>query len=206
MTSVIKTMRDLAKIMTSKRDSPPPYEDAVHHPKYGNYPQEQQHGSPLPPPPSYSPSPGMCHGPPGYWGHEGVYPQAGMWSAPGFSPSGMPMTIPTLSAGVPPSNSGSEEMTQDFSKSHPAFYLYELPRVINTNYRFTIPNSAGDMEDLQRTQWESTSIRHAFIRKVRIFIIPSRHTQKMLLTSTASTDMLYGLNRTSWFCFYCRFT
>lgn len=178
------SLGDLAKIMTSKRDSPPPYEDALHHPKYGNYPQEQQqHG----PPPSYSPSPGMCHGPPGYWGHEGVYPQAGMWSAPGFSPSGMPVTIPTLSAGVPPSNSGSEEMTRDFSQSHPAFYLHQLPRVINTNYRFTIPNSAGDMEDLQSTQWESTSIRHAFIRKVRIFIIPPPQTQTVLLTSTAST-------------------
>ncbi|XP_071355083.1 protein lifeguard 3-like [Trachinotus anak] len=115
--------------MTSKMDSPPPYEDAVQHPKYGNYPHQPQHGSPLPPPPSYSPSPG----PPGYWGHEGVYPQAGMWPAPGFSPSGMPTTIPTLSAGVPPSNS-------------------------------------GDMEDLLRTQWESTSVRHAFIRKVYLIL------------------------------------
>lgn len=104
---------DLAKIMTSKTDSPPPYEDAVHHPKYGNYPRQPQHGSPLPPPPSYSPSPGMC--PPGYWGQEGVYPQTGMWAAPGFSPSGMPTSIPTLSAGVPASNSGSEEMIEDFS-------------------------------------------------------------------------------------------
>uniref|UniRef100_A0A3B4YA46 Transmembrane BAX inhibitor motif containing 1 n=1 Tax=Seriola lalandi dorsalis TaxID=1841481 RepID=A0A3B4YA46_SERLL len=108
--------------MTTKIDSPPPYEEAVHHP---------------------NPSPGMCPGPPGYWGREGVYPQAGMWSAPGFSPSGMPTTIPTLSAGVPPSNS--------------------------------------DMEDLLSTQWESTSIRHAFIRKVRIFIIyHATHTDMRL--------------------------
>ncbi|XP_023280657.1 protein lifeguard 3-like [Seriola lalandi dorsalis] len=119
--------------MTTKIDSPPPYEEAVHHPKYGNSPHQPQHGSSLPPPPSYSPSPGMCPGPPGYWGREGVYPQAGMWSAPGFSPSGMPTTIPTLSAGVPPSNS-------------------------------------GDMEDLLSTQWESTSIRHAFIRKVYLIL------------------------------------
>lgn len=96
--------------MTSKIDNPPPYEDALHHPKYGNYPHQTQHGSPFPPPPSYSPSPGMCPGSPGYWG-----PQAGMWAAPGFSPSGMPTTIPTLSAGVPASNPGSEEMIQDFS-------------------------------------------------------------------------------------------
>uniref|UniRef100_A0A3B4UER1 Transmembrane BAX inhibitor motif containing 1 n=1 Tax=Seriola dumerili TaxID=41447 RepID=A0A3B4UER1_SERDU len=129
--------------MTTKIDSPPPYEDAVHHPKYGNYPHQPQHGSPLPPPPSYSPSPGMCPGPPGYWGREGVYPQAGMWSAPGFSPSGLPTTIPTLSAGVPP-----------------------------TNYHFAIPNS-----------WESTSIRHAFIRKVRIFIIHHQQSCHLSLHS-----------------------
>uniref|UniRef100_A0A3P8SVK1 Transmembrane BAX inhibitor motif containing 1 n=1 Tax=Amphiprion percula TaxID=161767 RepID=A0A3P8SVK1_AMPPE len=55
--------------MTSKLDSPPPYEDAVHHPKSGNYPYQPQHDSHLPPPPSYS---------------------------PGFTPSGMPTTIPTL--------------------------------------------------------------------------------------------------------------
>uniref|UniRef100_A0A3Q3W042 Uncharacterized protein n=1 Tax=Mola mola TaxID=94237 RepID=A0A3Q3W042_MOLML len=45
--------------MTSKNDSPPPYEDALHQPKYGNYPLQPQHGCPLPPPPSY----------------KGVYPQ-----------------------------------------------------------------------------------------------------------------------------------
>lgn len=106
---------DLTKLMTSKIDSPPPYEDAVHHPKHVNDPSQSQHGSPLPPPPSYSPSPGMFPGPPGYFGREGVYPQAGMWAAPGFSPSGMPTTIPTLSAGLHASNSGSEEMTQGFS-------------------------------------------------------------------------------------------
>uniref|UniRef100_A0A665URA6 Transmembrane BAX inhibitor motif containing 1b n=1 Tax=Echeneis naucrates TaxID=173247 RepID=A0A665URA6_ECHNA len=89
--------------MTSKMDSPPPYEDAVHHPKNGNYPYQPQHGSSLPPPPSYSPSPGMC-------------------PAPGFSPSAMPITIPTLS---------------DFTSSR---------------------------------RWESTSIRHAFIRKVYLIL------------------------------------
>ncbi|XP_044074099.1 protein lifeguard 3 isoform X1 [Siniperca chuatsi] len=119
--------------MTSKIDNPPPYEEALHPPKYGNYPYQPQHGSPLPPPPSYSPSPGMCPGPPGYWGQEGVYPQAGMWAAPGFSPSGVPTTIPTLSAGVPASN-------------------------------------PGVMEDFLTTQWESTSVRHAFIRKVYLIL------------------------------------
>ncbi|XP_059199027.1 protein lifeguard 3-like [Centropristis striata] len=119
--------------MTSKTDNPPPYEDALHQPKYGNYPLQPQHGSPLPPPPSYSPSPGMCPGPPGYWGQEGVYPQAGMWAAPGFSPAGIPNTIPTLSAGVPAANQ-------------------------------------GDMEDFLSTQWESTAIRHAFIKKVYLIL------------------------------------
>ncbi|TKS67441.1 Protein lifeguard 3 [Collichthys lucidus] len=112
--------------MTSKTDdNPPPYEDALHHPKYVNDPRSPQHGSSLPPPPSYSPSPG----PPGYWAQESVYPPAGMWAAPGHSPSGMPMTIPTLSGGLPASNT-------------------------------------GDMDDFLSSQWESTSIRHAFIRKV----------------------------------------
>lgn len=99
--------------MTSKIDNPPPYEEALHHPKYGNYPHQPQHGSTLPPPPSYTPSPGMCPGPPGYWGQEGVYPRAGMWAAPGFSPTGLPTTIPTLSAGVPATNPGSEETYRD---------------------------------------------------------------------------------------------
>ncbi|XP_008275410.1 protein lifeguard 3 [Stegastes partitus] len=111
--------------MTSKNDSPPPYEDTVHHPKSGNYPYQPQHGSHLPPPP-YSPSPGMCLGPPGY-------PQASMYEGRGFSPSGMPTTIPTLSAGVPASN-------------------------------------PGDMEDFISAQWESTSIRHSFIRKVYLIL------------------------------------
>jgi len=101
------------KIMTSKTDNPPPYDDALHHPKYGNYPHQPQRGSPLPPLPSYSPSPGMYPGPPGYWGQEGVNPPAGMRAASGYSASGMATTIPTLSAGVPQSNQGSEEMTQD---------------------------------------------------------------------------------------------
>ncbi|CAK6966333.1 protein lifeguard 3-like [Scomber scombrus] len=114
--------------MTSKIDDPPPYEEALHHPKHGNYPQQTQHGSAFPPPPSYSPSPGMCPGPPGYWG-----PQPAMWAAPGFSPSGMPTTIPTLSAGVPTSN-------------------------------------PGEMEDFLSAQWESTAIRHAFIRKVYLIL------------------------------------
>ncbi|KAK5861346.1 hypothetical protein PBY51_022752 [Eleginops maclovinus] len=119
--------------MTSKTDDPPPYEDAVHQPKYGNFPTLQQDGSPLPPPPSYSPSPGMCPNPPGYWGQEGVYPQAGMWAAPGYSPSRMPTTIPTLSAGVQASNQ-------------------------------------GDMDDFLSSQWESTAVRHAFIRKVYLIL------------------------------------
>ncbi|KAM9851046.1 protein lifeguard 3 [Aulostomus maculatus] len=113
--------------MTSKRDSPPPYEDALHHPKNHNDPHQLQHGSPFPPPPSYSPGPGMFPGPPGYWA------QAGMWAAPGVSPSGMPSTIPTLSAGVPASN-------------------------------------PGEMEGFLSSQWESTSVRHAFIRKVYLIL------------------------------------
>ncbi|XP_041857472.1 protein lifeguard 3-like [Melanotaenia boesemani] len=117
--------------MTSKTDSPPSYEDALHHPKSGNYPYQSQHGAPLPPPPSYSPSPSMSLGSHGYWGQGGVYPQASMYPGPGFSPSGMP--IPTLSAGLPASN-------------------------------------LGDMEDYFSTQWESTSIRHAFIRKVYLIL------------------------------------
>ncbi|XP_067371761.1 protein lifeguard 3-like [Channa argus] len=119
--------------MTSKMDSPPPYEVALHYPKYGNYPNQQQCGSPLPPPPSYSCSPAMCQCPPGSWGQEGIYPPAGIWAAPGLLPSGMPTTVPTVSAGVPGSN-------------------------------------PGDMEDFLCTQWESTSIRHAFIRKVYLIL------------------------------------
>ncbi|XP_061923480.1 protein lifeguard 3-like [Entelurus aequoreus] len=106
--------------MTSKTDHPPTYEDAVRHPKHGNEPAQMQHGAAYPPPPSYSPGPGMYPGPPGYWG------QPGMWAAPG---SGMPTTIPTLSAGVPATN-------------------------------------PGGMEELPSTRWESTPVRHAFIRKV----------------------------------------
>ncbi|KAK5890645.1 hypothetical protein CesoFtcFv8_014146 [Champsocephalus esox] len=115
--------------MTSKTDDPPPYDDAVHQPKYGNYPNQQQDGSPLPPPPSYSPSPG----PPGYWGQEGVYPQTGTWAAPGYSPSRRPTTIPTLSAGVHASDQ-------------------------------------GDMDDFMSSQWESTAVRHSFIRKVYLIL------------------------------------
>ncbi|KAL6100606.1 tmbim1 [Pungitius sinensis] len=119
--------------MTSKTDNPPSYEDALHHPNYGNYPDRPQRGSPLPPPPSYSPGPGTYPGPPGYWGQEGVHPQAGTWASPGLPSPGMPSTIPTLSAGVPPSNQ-------------------------------------GDVGDFLSTQWESTSIRHAFIRKVYLIL------------------------------------
>ncbi|XP_034549807.1 protein lifeguard 3-like [Notolabrus celidotus] len=111
----------------SKLDNPPSYEDALHHPKYGPYPNQQQYGPPLPPPPSYSPGPGLSPGPPSYWSQEG------MWDTPGFSPTRVRNGIPTLSAGVPTSN-------------------------------------PGDMEDLLSTQWESTLIRHAFIRKVYLIL------------------------------------
>ncbi|XP_034042273.1 protein lifeguard 3-like [Thalassophryne amazonica] len=117
----------------SKIDAPPPYEDALQHPKYENYPQQPQQSSTVPPPPAYSPSPGTYPGQPGYWGQQGAYPQSAMWAAPGFSPSGMLPIIPTLSAEVPAS-------------------------------------SPGDMEDFLSTQWESTSIRHAFIRKVYLIL------------------------------------
>uniref|UniRef100_H2TED0 Transmembrane BAX inhibitor motif containing 1 n=1 Tax=Takifugu rubripes TaxID=31033 RepID=H2TED0_TAKRU len=72
---------------------PPPYEDALHPPKYGSYPLQPQQGSHIPPP-SYSPSPGVCPSLPGYW----------------------------------------------------------------------------EMDDFLRTQWESTSIRHGFIRKVYLIL------------------------------------
>ncbi|KAM4609408.1 protein lifeguard 3 [Polymixia lowei] len=120
----------------SKIDSPPAYEDALHNPKYGNYPQQQQYrypgygGAPVPPPPAYSPGHGMYPGQPGYRGQAGIYPQSG---SPGFPPSGMPSIIPTLSAGVPTSNQ-------------------------------------GDMDDFLSAQWESTSVRHAFIRKVYLIL------------------------------------
>ncbi|RVE57738.1 hypothetical protein OJAV_G00202220 [Oryzias javanicus] len=104
--------------MTSKANSPPSYEEALHHPK-------SEDCSYLPPP-SYSPSPGMYPGPPGYWSQGGVFPQAGV--SPGFSPS-----IPTLSAALPATHS-------------------------------------GDMEEFFRNQWESTSVRHAFIRKVYLIL------------------------------------
>lgn len=89
--------------MTSKLDNPPPYEVALHHPKYDSYPQQLQLGPPQPPPPSYSAIPGTFPGPPGYWG------QAGGWAGPALSPSGVPATVPTLSAGVPAASTGSEE-------------------------------------------------------------------------------------------------
>lgn len=108
------------KIMTSKTDNPPSYEDTLHHPNYGNYPDQPQRGSPLPPPPSYSPGPGPSPGPPGYWGQEGVYP---MWASPGLPPPGMPSTIPTLSAGVPPSNQGPGEMIRDLRFFHVLLYV-----------------------------------------------------------------------------------
>lgn len=40
--------------------------------------------------------------------------------------------------------------------------------VTRINYHLALPNSAGEMEDFLSTQWESTSVRHAFIRKVRV--------------------------------------
>ncbi|XP_043987812.1 protein lifeguard 3-like [Gambusia affinis] len=98
--------------MSSKTDSPPSYEDSLKDPKFNNYPFQAQHGAPLPPPPSYSPSPGMCPG-------------------PGFPPPVMP--IPTLSAGLSAS-------------------------------------SPGEMDDFFSDQWESTSVRHAFIRKVYLIL------------------------------------
>ncbi|XP_030614020.1 protein lifeguard 3-like isoform X1 [Archocentrus centrarchus] len=42
--------------------------------------------------------------------------------------------------------------------------------VIRINYHLTIPNSAGEMDDFFSTQWESTSVRHAFIRKVYLIL------------------------------------
>lgn len=87
-----------SKSMTSKPDNPPPYEDALHHPKYDNCPPQSQ-----PPPPSYTAIPGTFPSPPGYWG------QAGPWTGSAFSPSGVTATVPTLSAGVPAANTDREE-------------------------------------------------------------------------------------------------
>ncbi|XP_054888137.1 protein lifeguard 3-like [Poeciliopsis prolifica] len=98
--------------MSSKTDCPPSYEDALKDPKINIYPFQTQNGALLPPPPSYSPSPGVCPG-------------------PGFPPSVLP--IPTLSAGLSAS-------------------------------------SPGEMDDFFSNQWESTSIRHAFIRKVYLIL------------------------------------
>lgn len=98
----ISSLRWSNKIMTSKPDNPPPYEDALHHPKYDDCPQQSQ-----PPPPSYTSIPGTYPGPPGYWG------QAGPWAGPVISPGGGPATVPTLSAGVPAANTGCEEKLQD---------------------------------------------------------------------------------------------
>uniref|UniRef100_A0A667ZUW8 Transmembrane BAX inhibitor motif containing 1 n=1 Tax=Myripristis murdjan TaxID=586833 RepID=A0A667ZUW8_9TELE len=116
----------------TKVDAPPAYEEALHSPKYGNFPEQPQYGFAAPPPPAYSPSPGVCPGQPGRWGQASAYPQAGMREGPGFPPSGMPTIIPTLSGGVPPSN--------------------------------------PDMDDFLSSQWEHTSVRHAFIRKVYLIL------------------------------------
>ncbi|XP_072300172.1 protein lifeguard 3-like [Eucyclogobius newberryi] len=112
-----------------KDDNPPPYEDAVAQPKDANLPEASQQTGPLPPPPSYTPGP-MYGGSHVSWGQTGAYPPPGAWMGPGFGPSG---AIPTLSAGVPPSNS-------------------------------------GDMDDFLSNQFESTSVRHAFIRKVYLIL------------------------------------
>uniref|UniRef100_A0A3Q3G7F5 Uncharacterized protein n=1 Tax=Kryptolebias marmoratus TaxID=37003 RepID=A0A3Q3G7F5_KRYMA len=121
--------------MTSKADTPPSYEEALHHPKFDHSPGPPQHGAPLPPPPTYSPSPGMCPGPPGYWGQGGIYGQSSMYPGPG---------------------------------RHTDFYPSPLPLFLN--YYSAVLHSAGDMEDLISSQWESTSIRHAFIRKVYLIL------------------------------------
>uniref|UniRef100_A0A3P9IX34 Transmembrane BAX inhibitor motif containing 1b n=1 Tax=Oryzias latipes TaxID=8090 RepID=A0A3P9IX34_ORYLA len=107
--------------MTSKANSPPSYEEALHHPKAEDCSYQ--------PPPSYSPSTGMYPGPPGYWSQGGVFPQTS--ESPGLSPT--VTTIPTLSAAVPAAHT-------------------------------------GDMEAFFRNQWESTSVRHAFIRKVYLIL------------------------------------
>ncbi|KAK7938523.1 hypothetical protein WMY93_001849 [Mugilogobius chulae] len=67
---------------------------------------------------------------PRHLGPNGGLPTPGAWMGPGFGPSG---AIPTLSAGVPSSNS-------------------------------------GDMDDFLSNQFESTSVRHAFIRKVYLIL------------------------------------
>ncbi|XP_076015182.1 protein lifeguard 3-like [Genypterus blacodes] len=113
-----------------KADSPPAYEDALHHPKLGNNPPNPH---PHPPPPAYSSSPAMYEGQAGYWAQDGFYSHGPARAAPGRSPSGMPTVIPTLSGGLPPSH-------------------------------------AGEMDDLLSSPWDSTSVRHGFIRKVYLIL------------------------------------
>lgn len=87
--------------MTSKADSPPPYEDALTHPKYGSDPLQPQHDSRLPPP-SYGPEPATCPRLPGYWGQP-----AALWAAPpGFPPSGGPVPVAPVSAGASAASTG----------------------------------------------------------------------------------------------------
>ncbi|KAM6934018.1 protein lifeguard 3 [Xenentodon cancila] len=93
--------------MTSKADSPPSYEEALTQAKCSSYPYQPQDGTPLSPPPSYSPGPSIFLGPPGCWGQGDIYPQASMCPGPHFSSSGM--HIPTLSAVQPASNPGDME-------------------------------------------------------------------------------------------------
>ncbi|KAF7659795.1 hypothetical protein LDENG_00292830 [Lucifuga dentata] len=93
-------------------DNPPSYEDALRHSMYGSYPQQPQ-DSAVPPPPAYSPSPGMYDAQPVNMGQMSINPQTSRLACPGPSSFGMPM-IPTLSAGVPTSNPGFEAMTPDF--------------------------------------------------------------------------------------------
>lgn len=70
------------------------------------------------------------------------------------------------------------------------------------NYLFATPNSAGDMEDFLSTQWESTSIRHAFIRKVRVSTI-DHVTHRLLLCFSAAYDNPVNLICSHWNVFLC---
>lgn len=103
--------------MTSKANSPPSYEEALHHPKAEDCSYQ--------PPPSYSPSTGMYPGPPGYWSQGGVFPQTS--ESPGLSPT--VTTIPTLSAAVPAAHTGQGFRPRTLSTSRfVLWWLGCLPR------------------------------------------------------------------------------
>lgn len=186
--------------MTSKPDNPPPYVDALHHPKYDNCPQQSP-----PPPPSYSAIPGTFPSPPGYW------LQAGTWAGPAFSPSGVPATVPTLSAGVPAANTGWEEKRQDSIAAHwsPMFELVGISQLCRRHggcsaqpvgEHICSPRLHQKGKDFQpSTQWLDCVLcpvaEFYTPQKTFLSVPPRQHLQRFCVIS-------YSLPL---FCFVCRF-